>query len=117
MTDMNQNDHDLLIVIATSQNDIKNDMRAMADSLKELKTTIDATNQRQSDLENRMTNISGTVQRSLADQNDSRKELNELKAEHVRWRLYQKVAVVLTTPMYIIVLALVVEAAKKALGL
>jgi hypothetical protein len=114
---MNQNDHDLLIAISIGQQDLKSDMRAMSDVLTEMKRSLDTTNQRQSDLEARMTNISGTVQRSLADQRDDHADIAALKADTTRWKLYGKIALVLGTPVYVGLLALVIEAAKRGLGL
>ena len=38
-----------------------------------------------------------------------------LKAEHTRWKLYMKVALVLLTPIYLIMLALLIEYGKHAL--
>jgi hypothetical protein len=57
-----------LIAISIGQQDMKSDMRAMADDIKSMKAGQEAITQRQSDLEARMTNLSGTVQRSLANQ-------------------------------------------------
>jgi hypothetical protein len=96
---------------------LKSDVRAMSDVLNDMKRALDATNQRQSDLEARMTNISGTVQRSLADQRDDHADIVALKTDVGRWKLYMKVALVLLTPLYVVVLAVLIEAAKQALGL
>jgi hypothetical protein len=110
---MHQNDHDLLIVIAEGQRELKNDVRAMSDALKDMKASLDATNQRQHDLESRMANLSTTVQRSLADQRDDHKDIADLKADHTKWKLYMKVALVLMTPIYLVMLALLIEAGKR----
>ena len=114
---MNQSDHDLLIAISIGQQEMKTDVRTMSDVLNEMKRALDVTNQRQSDLEARMTNISGTVQRSLADQRDDHADIAALKADVTRWKLYMKVALVLMTPLYVVVLAVLIEAAKMWLGL
>ena len=65
----------------TGHQDLKTDLRAMSDVLNDMKRALDATNQRQSDPEARMTNLSGTVQRSLAEQHDDRKDLSDVKAD------------------------------------
>ena len=43
---LNQNDHDLLIVIAEGQKELKSDVRAMSDALRDLKVALDQTNER-----------------------------------------------------------------------
>jgi hypothetical protein len=90
---------------------------AATDAIRDMKVPLDAINQRQSDLEARMTNLSGTVQRSLADQRDDHADIAALKADTTRWKLYGKIAVVLGTPVYVGLLAVVIEAAKRAVGL
>ncbi|MFL5801683.1 MAG: hypothetical protein ACJ8CR_08060 [Roseiflexaceae bacterium] len=89
----------------------------MSDALADMKRSLDTTNQRQSDLEARMTNISGTAQRSLADQRDDHADIAALKADTTRWKLYGKIAAILGMPVSVGRLALVIEAAKRGLGL
>ncbi|MFL5806943.1 MAG: hypothetical protein ACJ8CR_35095 [Roseiflexaceae bacterium] len=64
-----------------------------------------------------MTNLSGTVQRSLADQRDDHADMAALTADTTRWKLYGKIAAVLGTPVSVGLLALVIAAAKQWLGL
>src|SRR5262245_48676277 len=111
--EMHQNDHDLLIVIAEGQRELKNDVRAMSDALEDMKASLDARDERQNDLESRMSNLSVTVQRSLAAQRDDHKDIAALKADTTRWRLYMKVALFLLTPIYLVILALLIEAGKR----
>jgi hypothetical protein len=40
-----------------------------------------------------------------------------LKVEHTRWKLYMKVALVLLTPIYVVMLALLIEYGKQVLFL
>lgn len=110
---MNQNDHDLLIAISIGQQDLKTDMRAMADDIKAMKAGQESMAQRQNDLEARMTNISSTVQRLLGDYHDDHKLLSAVINDTSRWKLYMKIAAVMAAPIYIVIMALVVEAAKK----
>ena len=108
----NQADHDLLIEISVGQKELKSDVRAMSDSLREMKAALDTTNQRQTDLEARMTNLSGTVQRALADQHDDHKDLGALKVDVSTWKLYLKVALALFSPVYIMILFAAEQALK-----
>lgn len=57
------------------------------------------------------------MQHSLADQQDDHADIAALKADTTRWKLYGTIAVILGTPVYVGLLALVIEAAKQALGL
>lgn len=133
----NQTDHDLLIVIAEGQKELKNDVRGISDQMREMKASLDATNERQRDQDNRLTNLTSTVVRLQADQRDERLDITKLRddvdrkiaaisEDHgkkigtinddmTRWKLYLRVAVVLTTPVYLGMLALAIEAAKRYL--
>jgi len=124
------NDHDLLIQIATTQQEMRADMRSMSDTMALMQRSLDATNQRQGDLEHRVTNLSGTVQRQLADQNDDRREMEaietrllkdidsiggqvrDIKSDIDRWKIYGKVAAVLLSPLYLIVMYAAEQALK-----
>jgi len=112
---LNPNDHDLLIVISEGQRELKQDVRAMSDALRELKAALDQTNERQRDQDNRLVNLTNTVVRLQTDQRDDHTELAALKAEHTRWKLYMRVALILMTPIYLIMLALIIEWAKTQL--
>jgi hypothetical protein len=57
------------------------------------------------------------VTRLQADQYDARKDISSLKADTIRWKTYMKIAAILGSPVYIVLLALLIEAAKKFLGL
>lgn len=113
MTEMN--DHDLLIVIAQGQRELQDDVKAMSAALREMKTMLDATNERQRDQDVRLVNLSNTVVRVEADRRDDRNRLDKLFSEHNTWKLYMKVALVLLTPVYLVIMALIIEAGKKLL--
>jgi len=115
--DTTRDDHDLLLIIAEGQKELKSDVRAMSDALKELKSSLDQTREQQRDTDNRLANLSNTVVRLQADQRDDRADINALKADTGRWKLYMKVALVLATPIYLVLLALLIEAVKKFFGL
>ena len=110
---LNQNDHDLLIVIAEGQKELKSDVRAMSDALRDLKVALDQTNERQRDQDVRLVNLANTVTRLATDQSDDHVKLSKLADEHSRWKLYLKVALVMLTPIYLIIMALAIEAGKK----
>lgn len=109
-------DHDLLIRISVGQEDMRADVRLLADTMRDMKTAIDTTNARQADLESRMTSISSTVQRSLGDQHDDHKHIVEVSADFTRWKTYLRAGIVIFTPAYLIFIAVAVEAAKKFFG-
>ena len=116
MSDMlNQADHDLLIVIAEGQKELKSDVRAMSDALRELKTAQESMNERQRDIDARVVNLTSTVTRLQGNQYDDHKDIGVLKADHTRWKLYMKVALVLLTPIYLVMLALLIEYGKQVL--
>lgn len=147
-------DHDLLILIAQGQSNMQNDMRSMAEDLRQLRSAVEATNQRQNDLEGRQTNLSGTVQQWMTNQAKDHDEIQKIghraiewdemtktvaedhkkvgswdkaseltTADHkkvedlsndvTRWKLYGKVIMVLGTPLYVGLLAVLIEAAKR----
>jgi hypothetical protein len=117
-----QSDHDLLVIVAQGQISMRDDLREVSEGMKELKTSIVQIGTRQSDLEQRMTNVSGTVQRVVADQNDGQKDAQGLKtklsvieADITRWKIYMRVALILMSPVYLIILALATQAAKNYL--
>ena len=56
------------------------------------------------------------VQRLLADQREDHADIAALKADTTRWKRYGKIAAILGTPGYVGLLALVIEGAKRALG-
>ena len=103
---MNQNDHDLLIVIAEGQKDIKADVKTMSETLATLV-------KQQNDQDNRLSNLTATVTGLKLERDADRKDISDLKADHTRWKLYMKVALVLMTPMYLVILALLIEAGKR----
>lgn len=112
---MERSDHDLLISISVGQQELKTDMRGLADDIKDIKVGQAMMGQRQNDLEGRLTSITNTMQRVLTDQRTDHDALTTLTSETSRWKIYMKVALVLLTPVYLIVLALIVEAAKNLL--
>src|SRR6266436_4998003 len=103
MEKMLQSDHDLLIAINIGQLDMRADVRLMSDLLTEFKKSLELTNQRQNDLETRTTNLSNTVQRLFADYNDSNRIINTLRDDMGKWKLYIKMLVILSTPIYLII--------------
>lgn len=125
-----QSDHDLLVIVAQGQASLRDDMRELADGMKDVKKSLDTISNRQTDLEQRMTNVSGTVQRVVADQNDDERNLQNVKAAHekglqdmngrilaieadlVRWKTYMRVGAVLSTPVYLIIIGLAAKAAQ-----
>lgn len=112
---MERTDHDLLISINVGQQELRTDVRSLSDDIKEVKLGQAMMGQRQNDLEGRLTSITNTVQRSLNDQHHDHDAIVSVVSDVSRWKLYGKVALVLLTPVYLIVLALIVEAAKHAL--
>jgi hypothetical protein len=114
---MAREDHDLLIEISVGQKELKSDVRAMSDALREMKASLDATNERQRDQDNRLTNLTTTVTRLQTDQYNDHKDIAAVKADTIRWKLYMKIGAILGSPIYVVLLALLIDAAKKLLGL
>lgn len=112
---MNQSDHDLLIEIAVGQREMQSDVRAISDALRELKSALDQTNERQRDQDNRIANLTNIVTRIQADQREDHKKVGTVEDLLDRWKIYLRIAVVLMTPVYLAVLALAIEAAKRFL--
>src|SRR4051812_31587906 len=98
---MNQADHDLLIVIAEGQKELKTDVKAMSDALREMKATIDATREQQREQDNRLTNLTATVTGLKLDRDVDRKDISAVKSDIDRWKLYIKIAAVLASPFYL----------------
>lgn len=120
------NDHDLLIRIDSRLNDLQGDVRGVSDQVRDIRSALDATIERQRDTDNRLTNVTSTVVRVQADQRDITTDIAKLREAHdkristidsdlIRWKLYLRVAVILTTPVYLGMLALAIEAAKRYL--
>lgn len=103
------------IVIAEGQKELKNDVRAMSDALKEFKGLLDQTNERQRDQDARLTHVTSMAVALQVDQRDDHGDIAKLQADHSRWKLYMKVALVLASPVYVIILALLIEYGKKTM--
>jgi len=103
--EMTQNDHDVLIVLAADQKEIKSD-------LKDVSTKLSLLVAQQSEQDNRIANLTATVTGLKLDRDSDRKDLNDLKADHVRWKLYAKVAAVMLSPVYLILLYAAEQALK-----
>lgn len=108
-----KDDHDLLIGIAEGQRELQSDVKAMSDALRDLTKRYDDMNLLQRDQASELIHVKNVLQRAMADQADDRRKLGTLETEHGRWKLYLKVALVMLTPIYIIIMALAVEAAKN----
>lgn len=108
-----KDDHDLLIGIAEGQRELQSDVKAMSDALRDLTKRYDDMNLLQRDQASELIHVKNTMQRVMADQLDDHRKLGALETEHGRWKLYMKVAIILTTPLYLVLMALVVEAAKN----
>lgn len=120
------NDHDLLIQMNASLREVQESIRELAQSMRDLRTAQEATSERQRDQDNRLTNVTSTVVRMQADQRDFNVDVAKLRESHDkrisdiddlldRWKIYLRVMVLLGTPVYLAILALAIEAAKRYL--
>lgn len=114
------NDRSLLLLIAQDLRYVRADLQNLTTDIKEVKAAQADQNGRQHDLEARMTNLSGSVQRDMMELRDLEGEVKGLKdrlstAEDTLkvWKLYIKIGIALFTPIYGIMAALAYEAAKR----
>ena len=70
-----------------------------------------------SDQDNRLSNLTATVTGMKLERDADRKDITDLKADVGRWKVYMKAVVVLGSPIYLVMMALLIEAAKRYLGL
>lgn len=124
------NDHDLLIQMNTSFSasfrEMKEALNEMGLQMREMRSLLDSTVEKQRDADSRLTNVTGTVVRVQSDQREITLDIGKLRESHDKristveddmtmWKLYAKVFAVLATPVYLAMLALAIEAAKRAL--
>jgi chromosome segregation ATPase len=114
------NDRSLLLLIAQDLRYVRADLVTLTADIKEVKATQADQNGRQQDLEARMTNLSGTVQRDMMDLKDAEADIKGLKERLSKaedtiktWSIYLKIGIALFTPVYGVGAALAYEAIKR----